>query len=349
MTIQVDHLIVGRGLAGLAVAHQLSKLGASFAIVAKNEPQSSLISAGMVNPISGMKLNPTWLAEELLEYALAYYQDLEASHQEKLYYAKPVLKIFTTEAQGKLHQEKLADPNYKKFYLENFPFKHQFNKINLNFGGALGAHTYFLDVEKYLMLSKKIFEHQIIEDEFLLADCRLTDQINQWKNYAFKNLILCEGSAAAYNPIHNFINFRMAKGEIITAEIADLSTDFIYNYGHFALPFKSNIFKIGATYTWDQLDSTPTTAAKDLLVSEFKKYIGNELKIIKHDAGVRPIITGQKPGIGRHPFNSNVYMFNGLGSKGTMYAPYFAKRLVDFIEKDSHLPAEVDITQRFVF
>jgi glycine/D-amino acid oxidase-like deaminating enzyme len=52
---------------------------------------------------------------------------------------------------------------------------------------------------------------------------------------------------------------------------------------------------------------------------------GADFEIIAHEAGVRPILRRSEPLIG--PMSEGGWMFNGLGSKGSLYAPGMARRL----------------------
>ena len=50
--------------------------------------------------------------------------------------------------------------------------------------------------------------------------------------------------------------------------------------------------------------------------------------------------------MGNHPLHSNVYIFNGLGTKGVSLAPYFAKEMLGFLENNKVLLDEANI-ERF--
>jgi glycine oxidase len=72
-----------------------------------------------------------------------------------------------------------------------------------------------------------------------------------------------------------------------------------------------------------------------------------ELEVLNQQAAIRPNSIDRRPAIGPHPIHRNVYLFNGMGSKGVMLAPYFAKQLVDSIYSGSDLHPEASL-QRFV-
>ncbi len=47
--------------------------------------------------------------------------------------------------------------------------------------------------------------------------------------------------------------------------------------------------------------------------------------------------------MGKHPNFSNLYIINGLGSKGVSQSPYCSKELLNYIELDKNLDQEINI------
>ena len=63
-----------------------------------------------------------------------------------------------------------------------------------------------------------------------------------------------------------------------------------------------------------------------------------------HWAGVRPTVSDRRPILGQNPGSKNIYIFNGLGTKGVMLAPYFAKEMMKCLGDSGYcLDAEVDV------
>ena len=62
-------------------------------------------------------------------------------------------------------------------------------------------------------------------------------------------------------------------------------------------------------------------------------------------AGVRPTVKDRKPLVGRHKDFKNMYLFNGLGSRGVMIAPYVANQLYNFIENNVAIDTEIDCSR----
>jgi glycine oxidase len=65
-----------------------------------------------------------------------------------------------------------------------------------------------------------------------------------------------------------------------------------------------------------------------------------------HDAGVRPIVKGRHPLMGRHPTLPQLAYFNGLGSKGSMQAPPMAAELAAHLADGTPLDSQVDLNLR---
>ena len=68
-------IIVGQGLAGTCLAWRLWDRARDFSLVHRGDRRStSFISAGLLTPVTGRNLNPSWRLEEFLSEARAFYQ-----------------------------------------------------------------------------------------------------------------------------------------------------------------------------------------------------------------------------------------------------------------------------------
>jgi glycine/D-amino acid oxidase-like deaminating enzyme len=66
-------------------------------------------------------------------------------------------------------------------------------------------------------------------------------------------------------------------------------------------------------------------------------------EIVDHLAAIRPTVRDRKPYLGRHNLHSNLYIFNGLGAKGSSLGPFFAAHFADWLNEEIELDTEVDI------
>ena len=81
------------------------------------------------------------------------------------------------------------------------------------------------------------------------------------------------------------------------------------------------------------------------LEEKLKTLINLPYTILKHEAGVRPSVIDRRPVIGCHPKFKNIFVFNGLGTKGVMLAPYFANQFVENLKNGTKLQVDVDISR----
>ena len=150
---------------------------------------------------------------------------------------------------------------------------------------------------------------------------------NQDLEIKTQKLVFCEGYYATENPLWNFLHFRPTKGETLTIKTVAQIPDAIFKKDFFLLPIGNNHFKVGATYQWDNLDWEPSDKGKLTLIEKLEEIIDCPYQIIEHAAGIRPNTNDRKPFLGVHPQNKGMFVFNGLGSKGVILAPYFAEKV----------------------
>lgn len=112
------------------------------------------------------------------------------------------------------------------------------------------------------------------------------------------------------------------------------------------MPVGNGEFRMGATYDWNNLNEIPTTEAREELCGKLEQVFSGDYKITEHVAGIRPTTHDRRPVLGLHPEFPQVGVFNGLGSKGCMLGPYFAKQFSDMlIDKSSLIHPEVRLSR----
>ena len=74
-----------------------------------------------------------------------------------------------------------------------------------------------------------------------------------------------------------------------------------------------------------------------------KNILNSPYKVIEQKAGIRPTVKDRRPMLGAHPVHQNLFVFNGMGTRGIILAPYFAAQLSDLILKGIPIDTEVDI------
>ncbi|MEX1382671.1 MAG: FAD-dependent oxidoreductase, partial [Lutibacter sp.] len=92
--MQVDYIIVGLGLAGLAFSKELEKHNKSFVIFEDNSQNSSIVAGGMYNPVILKRFTPVWDAINQLKIAIPFYEALEKEFNSIYHYSVDIYRIF---------------------------------------------------------------------------------------------------------------------------------------------------------------------------------------------------------------------------------------------------------------
>jgi glycine/D-amino acid oxidase-like deaminating enzyme len=350
MNKQVDYIIAGRGIAGTVLAQTLMNRRKTVMII--DEPSlssASKIAAGLYNPVVFKRLVKSWMADELIPVMDDFYHDCEQLLNEQFYFKKQIVKLFTEENEKAFWLKKTTEDVGK--YLSNVIHDEFLPGIVHN---PLGASEVIaagnLDTTKFLDAFKKYFQKHncLAEEKFEHAQLAVSENSVSYKGITAGKIIFCEGYRATENPYFNNLPFKLTKGEILTIKLpgdAIIPVEKVINKGVFILPLGNNIFKAGATYEWNELTEEPTEKGRIELSEKLQKVLGVPFEIIDHRAGIRPTVSDRRPLLGFHPQHPALAVFNGMGTKGVMLAPYFAKHFADVLENKIPLNKEVDIAR----
>lgn len=198
----------------------------------------------------------------------------------------------------------------------------------------------------FLEATTRFFGKEILDEEFLYSQLKVDENGVEYQGLKAKHLVFCEGYLVKNNPYFRWIPLKPAKGEVLTVKVKDLDLgDEIMTKAAFIMGTKEGEYKVGATYEWTELNEEPTEKARLDLETKLQGILNTEYEVIGHDAGVRPSSSDRRPIIGPHPLYPNLFIFNGLGTKGVMLAPYFAKKFVNFYLQKEALQANVHVSR----
>jgi glycine/D-amino acid oxidase-like deaminating enzyme len=122
-----------------------------------------------------------------------------------------------------------------------------------------------------------------------------------------------------------------------------LQLDVIVKSGVFMVPIGNDLYKVGATYNWNDKTDALTEEGKNELIDGIRDLITCPFDIIEHRAGVRPTIKDRRPLVGTHPSYPRLHILNGLGTRGVMLAPSMANDLYNSIQNGVALDKNIDI------
>ncbi len=344
-----DFIIVGSGLAGITLAHTLHQQGFSFKII--SEPQMSrcsMVAAGVYNPVVFYRITKSYLADLVLPYAEQFYKSVETVLNKKLLSPLPLARVMASRNEQELWQKRREEGvgEYLGALLtEPMP------SINLSISDGLGIvkNTGALDCASYIEASLDYFKTSYIQENFDYQSIVFHETNIAYKNYQARQIIFCEGHQISENPFFKNVILKPVKGEILTLKftepLPDEVSNYILNKKCYLLPIGNNIYKVGATYNWRELNEWPTPDGLLELEKNIRDITSIPFTILEHRAGVRPAASDRRPILGIHQQKKQLAVFNGLGTKGVMLAPYFANALTGLLCHSTPIHKEVDVAR----
>lgn len=341
---EVDYIIVGCGLAGIAFCEQLREANRSFIVFDDHSQQSSRVAAGLYNPVILKRFTKVWNAKSQLELAMPKYKVLEDLLNVKLNIEYPVFRKFASiEEQNEWFVA--ADKPILSDFLSTKLVKNENPHIEAPFGFGEVLHSgrirsaqlttaykdYLLDHDKFIDAA---FDYNLLKSH--------SDQISYYDIRA-KYIVFAEGYGISKNKYFNHLPLNGNKGEMLTIHAPDLNLKQILKSSVFLVPLGEDNYWIGATYEWEDKTHSVTNEAKESLVSKVKQLINCDFTIIDQVAGIRPTTVDRRPLVGVHPQMNNVFILNGLGTRGVMISPYVAQQLFQHIEYNEPLDPVIDI------
>lgn len=346
MKIDYDYIIVGLGLAGISFCEQLRANNKTFIVLDDLSQKSSTVAGGLYNPVVLKRFTPIWKGDEQLNLVLTHYKQLEQLLNVKLDYKTPVYRKFTSiEEQNKWFAA--SDKPKLTRYLADKIITNTNPAINAKFGFGEVLLTGRVDV-KQLITSYKTFLKQnksILEASFNYDALQIKNKSVIYNSFAAKQIVFSEGFGVTKNPYFSNVPLRPTKGELLTIYAPDLHINFVLKGPVFIIPIGDDIYVVGATYDLYNLNHNTTEEAKTKLLKGLDSMISCTYSIVNQKVGIRPTVKDRKPLIGRHKNYKNLYILNGLGTRGVMIGPYVAKQLFNFIEYDTPLDNEINITR----
>ncbi len=349
----VDFIIVGQGIAGTLLAHELEKRRQSFVVIDSGADSASLTAAGMLNPVVLKRFSPVWQGRAQIRQARETFVELSVLLNKKLFYPFETYRIFNNVDESNTWENKATLPALDGLLdtaLHPSPnpaiiAPYGMGKVNLcgrmDLATLLGSYRHRLEAQG-----------QFIHEAFDHTQLTIAPSSVGYKGIAAKAIVFCEGYGIKQNPLFNYLPLNGNKGEVLTVNIPHLNVNAALKSGVFIMPLPDrgdHSYFIGATYNWTDKDTVPTQAGQAQLLNKLEKMLSPEafkaVEITEHRAGIRPTVSDRRPLLGRHPFHPHVLLMNGLGTRGVMLGATAAKWLTAHILDAAELPEAVDIAR----
>lgn len=316
--------IAGQGLAGTCLAWQLIRRGENPEILTDGRDGSSRVAAGLVNPVTGKNFEPSWLIAPFLAEAADFYRAMETLLGVRFWHPLPLLRLARDAREWSRIEGKLGRDDIRRWVAGRVDPPAGWHAAVELAGAARLDTRVFLDASREALaggghLRDGEMPAGMMDDPFTIA---------------------CDGAAGLLGG--RLGPHRCAMGEILTLHAPHWPQSHIrIGGGGWLVPIGRESFKAGATYEWNNLATRPTAAGRARVAEIASALAGDAaFTITGHHAGIRPILRRSQPLIGRHPAGG--WIFNGLGSKGTLYAPGCARRLAESLVGGHPIEAEFD-------
>ena len=344
--MNVDYIIVGLGLAGLAFANELIKQDKSFVVFEDRSQNSSLVAGGMYNPVVLKRFTPVWNADEQLRTALPFYKKLEKLLNNTYDHKIDIYRVFKSiEEQNNWFIA--SDKILLKDYMSSNIIRNESKCVHAPFGygrlentGRIDVNSLINDYRAFLLRRKILREEKFLYDQI---EFEVNDVL--YKDVKAKRIVFCEGYGIKQNPYFSSLPMKEAMGELITIHAPALNVDYLIKAAVFVMPLGNDLYKVGATFNWKDKSGMPSEEGKKELEEKLKKFIKCEYEIVDHLAGIRPTIIDRRPILGLHPKHHQLAVLNGLGTRGVMISPLMAIKLYRYLEQNVPLDKEVSIAR----
>lgn len=340
-----EFLIIGDGLAGINMAWTLYKRGLSFTLVSDHGPKSSIVAAGIINPVIGRKFNYTWRYDDIYDTFMDRYAQMPF---ENPFQSLPILRALKTVLdinEFSLREQELLDRGVITERTEN----RDLGAIDLPVKRWIEVlKSGRLDTLKFINESIAFFSRMgcFKSDRITASDLVVKEKHLKIERHKSKYVIFSEGIPMPSRNLLPTIPIIPQKGEVLIFQSFQLPEDIIVKYKYFIVPLGEQKFWLGSNYDWHSEDYRLPSEQQYGLMSGFLNELGpSDIQILLHKIGYRPTIKDRMPVIGKIPPYENAFVLNGMGSKGASLAPYCSELLFDGIMNGQCIPKEVNLSR----
>ena len=346
-------LVLGHGIAGALLSYQLRRMGADvFVVEHPSRPGSSRIAAGIINPVTGKRYAKSWDYEKFWTAATTLYRQLESEFGIQCLHERPILRLLGSAEEANNWSARCALPEFQDFMAEAADAGIWQNYLaQASYYGRIdhSAQVDFktlLDALEQNLRSINRFEHR----NFSYDDISAAQQ-------SYDAIVCCEGAMGSANPFFPEIRWQSAKGEGLLVEFLDQDLNQMLQQTDNAPMLKKDLIIaspggrwqglswVGASFYWDFENEQPTEKGHLPIIDSLEKMLSTPYRIHQHFAGIRPVVTDRRPLLGCSLQQDNCYVFNGLGAKGALLAPYWSQQMAAFVLEQKTVDPVVNVAR----
>lgn len=335
-------LLIGQGVAGTLLAWTLRKRGLQVHIADGNLPGgSSLVAAGIINPVTGKRFVKSWRFDDFFPSARAAYLSLEQALNIKIWSEQSVVRLLATPEEVNDWSARCALPDYTAHLSESEDGGEWAALVRPGFHFGIIRRAARVDFPTLIFA----FRQQLVSEGFFQQKTWEYGEVEKIKG-EYDAMVFCEGYRGQDNPFFPNLPWQIAKGEALLIRIQDPRASSIgqmLKKTMTLVPVGGQVFWAGGSYQWHYPDLLPGESEKTFILEHLTGMLAAPFEIVGHVAGIRPTVKDRRPFIGQSPVEPKVFIFNGLGTKGALLAPYWAEHMASYLIDGKLLDKEVDI------
>jgi glycine oxidase len=337
---KVDFLIVGQGLAGSLLAAALLGREASILAVDQPSPHSpSRVAAGLVTPITGARLKPSWRFPLFQPFARDRYAQLadQLDLPGPLWNDRPMVRILrdAREQAAWAKARPLALANHLlNLKTDPVPTPPGLPTDQPRFAMAGGA---YVDIPALLAAVRGLLvsRSSLVEATLLTHELVPSPGHIAWRDVQARHVIFCSGSLAAPDQLAHLALRDRRHGDILELEPSCYGDPTIFHGGAWLVRQCSGRVLAGASYRPCPPPPPLPDPHREAAVAELARraawLLGAPPPIIAIRSAPRPTLRDRQAVVGTLPWGGlwqgRASTFNGLGSHGALRAPLLADAL----------------------
>ncbi len=298
--------IVGQGIAGSLLGWFCERAGVEFQIIDRGQATAaSRVGAGLVSPLTGRRLVPTWRFGEWRDEALRIYREWEAEAGCSVVRELRLRRVFRDAAERARFETRCAVPEVARW-------------VDARDDHGLWLRgTFQVDTATIIKSLRERWR----------ATGRLTEAETTPAALAERRRVIwCTGAQAdpAWAP------WEVSKGEVLCGRLPGLDADTVLNDGRWIMPMGGgpDEVRVGATFVRDDLSPEPTVAGQTELQEAAKRLTGRTVDGAHGLAGRRVTVPDRRPVAGWINASRTRGILGGLAAKGALWAPILAAQWV---------------------
>ncbi len=339
--------------------------GISLAVVDnQHHAAASRVAAGLINPITGHRLNITEGFKQFATVAEQEYRRIETllAPMRPLYVPISQHRLIKNPGQADYLARRLNEVLYADYLdTETKSFDAPMQIIDRGYGIVAIKQTAVVNTNAVLdAVALHLLEHALVlREKFAYAQLKSAADGLHYRDIRARRVIFCEGYQAIYNPWLCELPFKLAQGDVLTVALQsstaqqtrERSAPHLANWGNWLLQETDSLTaKLGSSYHWidprekagaDTLSLVPQATAAKKLLDNARDNLAETVTLVDHAVGIRPTTKYRIPFIGKLSNLSNAYCFNGFGSKGCLLIPYYANQLSNHLLKNQPLDSQL--------